>query len=58
MVPNTKAGEPAEVPEKVMTECGAASIYPNVKTDYPNPKLLQSMKKWQSTFFYVRNADG
>ena len=57
MVPNTKRTEPVEVPEKVMTECGAASIYPNIKTDYPNPKVLQSVKKWHRTFFYIRTAD-
>ena len=58
MVPSTKAGKTELVPEKVMSECGAASIYPNLKTDYPNPKPLQSVKKWQRTFFNVRTVDG
>ena len=43
---------------KVMADYGAASIYPNVKSEYPNPKPLQSVKKWQKTFFYVKTADG
>ena len=54
--PNPKGGEP--IPVKVMADCGAASIYPNTKTDYPNPKPLQSVKKWQKSFFYIRTADG
>ena len=57
LVPNPKAGSPEKVPEKVMADCGAVSIYPN-KTDYPNPKPFQSVKKWQRTFFYVRTAAG
>ena len=40
-----------------MVECGATSIYTNAKTGYPNPKPLQSVKKWQRTFFYVRTPD-
>ena len=58
--PNPRVGdkEPARVPVKVMVECGAASIYPNTKSEYPNPKPLQSVKKWQRTFFYVKTADG
>ena len=57
LVPNPKAGSPEMVQEKVMADCGAVSIYPN-KTDYPNPKPLQSVKKWQRTFFYVRTTAG
>lgn len=33
------------VPEKVMTACGAASIYANSNTGYPSLKPRQSMKK-------------
>ena len=39
LVPNTKGSSPEQVSEKVMADCGAASIYPN-KTNYPNPKPL------------------
>ena len=40
-----------------MTACGAASIYIRPGLGYPKVKPLQSVKKWQRTFFYLRNPD-
>ena len=57
MLPNPKGADLPPIPEKVMVECGATTIYTNAKTGYPNPKPLQSVKKWQRTFFYVRTLD-
>lgn len=42
---------------KVITSCGAVSIYANQNVGHPSPKPLQSVKKWQQTFFYVRTPD-
>jgi hypothetical protein len=34
---------------------GAASLYSRPQT--PFPKMVDSVKKWQTTFFYVRNEN-
>ena len=48
---------PSTVPEKVMTACSAATIYANFSTCFLSPKPMQSVKKWQKTFFYIRSPD-
>ena len=41
----------------VMSECGAAVITGRPDRPFPKLPLEDSAKKWQTTFFYVRNAD-
>lgn len=41
----------------VMSDCGAASVYTRWDTDYPMVKPVQSMNKWQRTFFYAKNVE-
>ena len=57
LLSNPRGADLPLIEEKVMVKCGAATIYTNAKTGYPNPKPLQSVKKWQRTFFYVRTPD-
>ena len=57
MLPNPRGIDLPPVPEKVMVECGTTNIYTHAKTGYPNPKPLQSVKKWQKTFFYVSTPE-
>jgi hypothetical protein len=40
-----------------MSDCGAASIYARRNIGFPKVPLPDSSKKWQRTFFYVRNVD-
>ena len=44
-----------EVVNKDMTACGAASISPRLYSEFPRIKGLESCKKWQRSFFYVRS---
>ncbi|KAK1680534.1 hypothetical protein QYE76_041382 [Lolium multiflorum] len=37
--------------------CGAASIYPRTGTSFPRIPTVDSVKNWQMTFFYVKNAN-
>jgi hypothetical protein len=39
-----------------MTLCGAATIMSRKGSDFPKVELLESCKKWQKSFFYVRNT--
>jgi hypothetical protein len=39
-----------------MTQCGAATIMPRKGSNFPKIELLESCKKWQITFFYVKNT--
>ena len=57
MLPNPRGTDLPLIQEKTMVECGAATIYTNAKTGYPNPKPLQIVKKWQRSFFCVRTPD-
>src|SRR4051812_10555792 len=57
MLPNPKGPHLSDVAERVMVECDAATIYTNSKTTNPNPKPLQSVKKFQKTFFYARTPE-
>ena len=43
--------------DSAMVYCGAASIYFRPNEGFPKIPLTESMKKWQKTFFYVKNAD-
>ena len=38
-----------------MRACGAASIYSRTATPFPKIPTVDSVKKWQMSFFYVRN---
>ncbi|KAK1645354.1 hypothetical protein QYE76_063159 [Lolium multiflorum] len=37
--------------------CGAASIYSRSGTSFPRIPAVDSVKNWQMSFLYVRNAD-
>jgi hypothetical protein len=39
-----------------MTQCGAATIMSPKGSDFPKIELLESCKKWQKSFFYVKNT--
>jgi hypothetical protein len=39
-----------------MRACGAASIYPRRDVPFPKIPTSESVKKWQTTFFYMKNA--
>jgi hypothetical protein len=39
-----------------MTRCGAATIMSRKGSDFPKIELLESCKKWQKSFFYVKNT--
>jgi hypothetical protein len=40
-----------------MAVCGAASIYLHAGTGFPRIPIVESTKKWQKTFFYMKNID-
>ena len=42
---------------KRMTACGAATIVPRRSSIFPRIHGLESCRKWQRTFFYVKNPD-
>src|SRR3954462_7825296 len=42
--------------EKSLTQCGAASITPRRKSEFPRVAGLESCKKWHRSFFYVKNT--
>ena len=44
-------------PVKTMTQCGGAMISPRRGSDFPRLDTLDSCKKWQKSFFYIRNKD-
>jgi hypothetical protein len=39
-----------------MTQYGAATIMSRKGSDFPKIELLESCKKWQKSFFYVKNT--
>ena len=43
---------------KVMTACGSASITPRTGSIFPRITGLDTCKKWQRSFFYVKSAEG
>ncbi|XP_047085294.1 uncharacterized protein LOC124696634 [Lolium rigidum] len=47
----------AQVKEGELQACGAASIYPGRDFVFPKIPTAESVKKWQTGFFYAKNAD-
>jgi hypothetical protein len=45
-----------EKKDRPMTRCGAATIMSRKGSDFPKIELLESCKKWQKSFFYVKNT--
>jgi hypothetical protein len=45
-----------EKKDRPMTQCGAATIMSRKGSDFPKIELLESCKKWQKSFFYVKNT--
>jgi hypothetical protein len=39
-----------------MTLCGVATIMSRKGSDFPKVELLESCKKWQKSFFYIKNT--
>jgi hypothetical protein len=57
--PRSKDDPPEMAQEKKdrpMTLCGAATIMSRKGSDFPKVELLESCKKWQKSFFYVKNT--
>jgi hypothetical protein len=57
--PRKKNAPPETAKEKKdrpMTQCGAAIIMSRKGSEFPKIELLESCKKWQKTFFYVKNT--
>ena len=40
---------------KTAVECGAAAVQPRKNSKFPKVAGLQSAKKWQQSYFYVKN---
>lgn len=40
-----------------MAACGAASIYLRSGSSFSRIPIVESAKKWQKTFFYIKNID-
>jgi hypothetical protein len=45
-----------EKKDRPMTQCGAATIMSQKGFDFPKIELLESYKKWQKSFFYLKNT--
>jgi hypothetical protein len=45
-----------EKKDRPMTQCGTATIMSRKGSDFPKIELLESWKKWQKSFFYVKNT--
>jgi hypothetical protein len=57
--PRSKDDPPETAMEKKdrpMTQCGVATIMSRKGSDFPKIELLESCKKWQKRFFYVKNT--
>jgi hypothetical protein len=57
--PQDKDAPPETAKEKKdrpMTQCGAATIMSRKGSDFLKIELLESCKKWQKSFFYVKNT--
>jgi hypothetical protein len=57
--PRNKDDPPETAKEKKdrpMTQCGAATITSRKGSGFPKIELLESCKKWQKSFFYVKNT--
>jgi hypothetical protein len=57
--PRSKDDPPEMAQEKKdcpMTLCGAATIMSQKGSGFPKVELLESCKKWQKSFFYIRNT--
>ncbi|KAK1698304.1 hypothetical protein QYE76_015001 [Lolium multiflorum] len=47
----------AQTMDGQLRACGAASLYSRPQTPFPKIPTVDSMKKWQATFFYVKNEN-
>jgi hypothetical protein len=47
----------AQTTDGQLHACGAASLYPRPQTPFPKIPTVDLVKKWQSSFFYVKNED-
>jgi hypothetical protein len=42
--------------QKLLTQCGAATVVPRRGSIFPRIQGLESCKKWLRSFFYVKNS--
>jgi hypothetical protein len=42
--------------QKLLTQCGAATVMPRKGSIFPRVQGLESCKKWLRTFFYIKNS--
>ncbi|KAM0839714.1 hypothetical protein ACQ4PT_060137 [Festuca glaucescens] len=47
----------AQTTDGELRTCGAASLYPRRDVPFPKIPTSESVKKWQTTFFYVENVN-
>ncbi|KAK1698889.1 hypothetical protein QYE76_015586 [Lolium multiflorum] len=47
----------SQMTEGRLRTCGAASIYPRAGSSFPKIPTVDSVKNWQMSFFYVKNAN-
>jgi hypothetical protein len=47
----------AQTADGSLRACGSASIYSRQGTPFPKIPTVDSVKKWQQSFFYVRNSN-
>ena len=47
----------AQTTDGELRACGAASLYPRRDVSFPKIPMVDSVKKWQTTFFYVKNEN-
>ena len=47
----------AQTTDGQLRACGAASLYSRPQTPLPKIPTVDSVKKWQATFFYVKNEN-
>ena len=43
---------------KPMTQCGSAMVVPRKNSIFPRIQGLESVKRWQQSYFYVKNPEG
>jgi hypothetical protein len=49
-------GKDKDKKDRPMTQCGAATIMSRKGSEFPKIELLESCKKWQKPFVYVKNV--
>jgi hypothetical protein len=56
--PNVLPDKDLPAGSKQMTQCGSAMVMPRKNSIFPRIQGLESVKKWQRSYFYVKNPEG